>query len=1437
MNSTGQPPNLGEVLQMALQNQQQGNLAKAEELYRVVLQAIPNQPDALNLLGLLYSDQKRFALAEDMIRQAISAHPSAAQFHNNLGAVCEAQGKLEQAEACYRKAIELNPDYAEAHNNLGNVFHALGRPGDAVTAYRQAIKLRSNYVNAFNNLGSVLSKQNELVEAEACFRQALALLPDHPLMLKNLAETLVAQGRLQEAEQYYRNSALQESGERNIWLGWADLLCRYRKRDEAAACLSRQLETDGENPELLRALGNIYSESGRLDKAIPHFSKLAELQPDNYELLTRLGNAFKEYGMCFYDENKKKPLIEKSLMVFQKALQLQDSAEAINNVGSALLELESLEEAAACFKRAIELKPDLIEAYFNRGLVFEKMGDAEEAYRHFQHVLHVRPDFSDACHHGLVRVLENTPDVPHAIASLRLAIASMPNAAELQSVLAYATDIDPSATPQVQQEERRRWYENHIGPNHPGTLTLGNIVNPNRKIRIGYIPGRFYRNASAYIYAPMLLDYDKAKFEVYCYSNFDYEDDLTRSIRQNVDGWRSIARLSDEESAHLIRDDAIDILVDLFGHAGANRLPIYAYKPAPIQVSAWGHANGTGMPEMDYLFSDPVSIPTEERHLYAEEIIDLPCQIGYWCPEEAPPVSELPALTAGHVTFGCFNLMSKVSDQALETWAELLADVSNSRLILKDKGWGNPVKRSQVQEIFHARGVGADRITFMSRTGWYAHLKAYDDVDIALDPFPKGGGMTTLDALWMGVPVVCMRGDTLGKRITSAISSAVGLDDWVATSHDEYLAIAGHKADNLAGLSALRRSLRALVFSSPLGHLNYVRHVESRYREMWKRWCTSGALLSRQAVYKYKLRELYQETILICVKNKVERWWDLGGMHAISHSNRIPILRHMLREFVLCRAGDFRDFLRISHELNAIGAECSTEDATLMQLAERCIADLKALKSTGSPDEDIADPVNLVEREAIKHVLSAAKTAQEMQAVGGAVHDNYPAVSLGALMNGLLSLHVAETHETASASVGMLRETAKDIWESGRASVSSTADPQMMHQILRMLWHFDLLPEARDCLERYAPKSALSLALDDWMQLSETNAAYAETITTEPKNTYVVGVSIWGEKYLNFFLGFHLPSLLAEGNLPYLAQVGKVIFSIATDADGRQFIERSPVYSRLAEYADIHFTVISQVPGRATAEEASSFYMRYGLLDHYHVYLARNIGANLVLMPPDTVISHAGFYTLASQIDAGFDCCTIACIEAYRDAVEPILRTYREDDVIAVDADVLSAIAVRHKTDYFKSLIMGEDHLMNAYPREFFWRVPGGYVCHSIFMHPIILSSRTMSREFHPNHENVDWALLPRVMQADGRVKVLDNASELFILHCSDRDVRAQEYSAFNGKITPRFLEYLLSVHQHDFPIHRRLFGQPQFFQCDDPEVAISSDYLAESATLTALMR
>ena len=388
----------------------------------------------------------------------------------------------------------------------------------------------------------------------------------------------------------------------------------------------------------------------------------------------------------------------------------------------------------------------------------------------------------------------------------------------------------------LQQSERRRWAA-RFAPPLQDLVVYRNRRIANRRLRIGYLSADFRHHSAAMVFGAMLLAYDRVNFEVYAYSNSVKEDPSTEEFKQNVTVWRQVVGLTDAALAQQIVEDEIDILVDLSGHSAGNRLQVFAKKPAPIQVTAWGYIGGTGMSAMDVFFADPVLVPEAERSLYAEAVHYLPNVVSFYTSKTFPDVGELPADESNVVTFGSFNRMCKLSEAALELWGEVLFEVPGSRLVLKTGELDDRSQRERIYTKFATVGIEPSRIILLGKTSWEDHMRAFHQVDIALDPYPHGGGVTTLEGFMMGVPVVTLRWPTVVGRLSSSFLTTLGMTEWIAESPREYVEIAVSKAKDLSALSDLRKVLRRRLQQSIIGdHQAYVNAVQDSYRHLWLKW-------------------------------------------------------------------------------------------------------------------------------------------------------------------------------------------------------------------------------------------------------------------------------------------------------------------------------------------------------------------------------------------------------------------------------------------------------------------------------------------------------------------------------------------------------------------------------------------------------------------------
>ena len=376
-----------------------------------------------------------------------------------------------------------------------------------------------------------------------------------------------------------------------------------------------------------------------------------------------------------------------------------------------------------------------------------------------------------------------------------------PGDSALHSTLIFSLNFDPSASEADKQFERAEWDRRHAQKFRSQWRAHDNQPAPGRRVRIGYVSSYFRHDNAAYGFANAILHHDPDRFEIFCYSDTVNEDDVTVRLRERIDQFRRTKQLSDDQLAELIRRDRIDILIDCVGHMAGNRLLVFARKPAPIQVTAWGEPTGTGLKAIDYLLAGPVLVPEANRELFAERVIvDLPNFTGFWTPDPLPDVGPLPALTRGHVTFGSFNRPVKMSDDTIRAWAAILRRLPDARLVLKHPQLAEPSLRMRIAAAFQAEGVPTTVLTFLGGTDRISHFAAYNAIDIALDPFPHAGGMTTLDALWMGVPVVTWAGKTVSSLWAATSLVPLDLTDFIADSPESYIELAVAKAADLESL-------------------------------------------------------------------------------------------------------------------------------------------------------------------------------------------------------------------------------------------------------------------------------------------------------------------------------------------------------------------------------------------------------------------------------------------------------------------------------------------------------------------------------------------------------------------------------------------------------------------------------------------------------------
>ncbi len=479
-----------------------------------------------------------------------------------------------------------------------------------------------------------------------------------------------------------------------------------------------------------------------------------------------------------------------------------------------------------------------LDRWITRGREAARAGDWSQAYDAFDRATTMaRPTgvllgALATCHMQLGRAAQ-------AVATYRRALALDPDQPACHANLILLADLLPETTLESALAERRRWYATHGAPLRAHWRRHENDPDPDRRLAVGYVSGDFKRHSAAFVASPIVLRHSDA-VEVTCYSTLDLEreDDVTDAFAA-AGRFRRIRDLDPEALAAQIRADGIDVLVDLSGHSAGQRLLTFCLRPAPVQVTGWGYALGTGCPVFDGFFADPYVIREgEAARGYVEPVVKMPVVVPFGPMPYAEPPSALPSLTRGAVTFGSLNRWVKVTPAVLAVWAMVLRRVPESRLILKDGMYEHAEPREVVARAMAAAGVDPARVETRGWTDHGAQQATYDEIDLALDPFPHSGGVTALEGLWRGVPPITLDGDRIPGRLSGSFLTVLGLPEFIARSREDYVERAvAWATTRRAELAEIRAALPARMAASPICDGRYGRTVEVVYRHLWQRWC------------------------------------------------------------------------------------------------------------------------------------------------------------------------------------------------------------------------------------------------------------------------------------------------------------------------------------------------------------------------------------------------------------------------------------------------------------------------------------------------------------------------------------------------------------------------------------------------------------------------
>ncbi|MFP5518167.1 MAG: tetratricopeptide repeat protein [Alphaproteobacteria bacterium] len=682
-------------------------------------------------------------------------------------------GRLNEAAALYHAVLDAMPGHADAAHLLGVVHLQSGQPDRAVSLIRGAIQHSHRVADYHDNLGSALKALGRLEEAVAAHRQAIRLRPDFAQALYNMGNALEALGRLEEAATAFRQAAARRPGYARARFNLGNVLAALGRREDADAAYRAAIADDSGFVEAHANRGGLLLSQGRPQEGAAALARALALRPDH--------------------------------------------AAALANLAAARLALGDRDGAERAARHAVAARPDLPDTLLRLGEVrqsADRLGAAADAYAA---ALVRNPALAEA-HANLALVRQGQGLLDAAEAGNRRALALDPGLAEVRSNLAYLQLFKPGVTAAAVLEAHRDWDAVHGAPHR------GRWVKPGRGVgkgplTVAILSGDFRRHPAGLFALRTVEALPAQDVRLLLYANQTEADDVTERFRKAAARWTPVAGLTDAEVASRIRHDRPDVLIDLAGHNARGRPGVFARKPAPVQVAWSGYMATTGLAAMDALVADRHHVPDGMEGFYAERVLRMPdAFIAYDPPggEEILPLTPPPSLSGGPVTFGSFNILTKLNDGVLAAWAAILERMPDSRLLMKTKALSCPATAALWRDRLAAAGIEPDRVTMVGASSSLDHMRWCASVDVALDPFPFAGSTTTLETLWMGVPVVTLPGETFSSRHSLAFLTVAGVEGCIAADPADYVERAVALASDPQRLAELRRSLRSRMAGGPL---------------------------------------------------------------------------------------------------------------------------------------------------------------------------------------------------------------------------------------------------------------------------------------------------------------------------------------------------------------------------------------------------------------------------------------------------------------------------------------------------------------------------------------------------------------------------------------------------------------------------------------------
>lgn len=711
------------------------------------------------------------------------------------------KGDLAAAQELYGSVIRSDPNHADALHLSGIIAYQIGKYSIAISMIIRAIRNQPQIPQYHANLGTVFQAAEQYEKAAKCYQKAIHINPDYVEAYYNMGNLMSVQERYETAIQWYRQTLLIAPDYLDALYNLANCYKKLESYPQAIEHYGLVIQLNPGHIDSYNNMGNSLLAMNRKPEAVDCYRRALDIAPDSPEVLYNLAQAYQFQGK-----------IAEAVSLYQRAIALKaDDASAYNNIGNIFKDLGRVTDAVLCYRKALTIDAEFLIALNNMGNCFKETGEISKAVRCYRTVLDAKPDCID-----------------------------------VHSNLLYSLNFQAGHRGSWLARQHRAWAEQHLSAVKRIQPAATCKPAQGRRLRIGYVSPDFREHPVGRFIAPLIAGHDRSAFTIYCYADVPNPEPVTEAIRRSADFWRDITGRSDQEVAEQVRQDGIDILVDLAGHTANNRLAMFARKPAPVQVSYLGYPNTSGVPAIDYRITDVWSDPPGVTdHLYTEKLVHLPsCFLCFSPGLPDPAAPENIDRGSDVIRFGSFNQPAKMTAEVTRVWAEILTRIPHAELILKAKPYCDADVRARTRERFAAHGVRPERLHLIGhQDDIHDHLYAYREMDIGLDPFPYNGTTTTCEALWMGVPVIVLAGRTHVSRVGVSLLRNIGRKELIADSPAAYIEKAVALANDRERVRKYQIELRSdMQHSALMDKEMFCREFESALQDIWKTGPASPAI-------------------------------------------------------------------------------------------------------------------------------------------------------------------------------------------------------------------------------------------------------------------------------------------------------------------------------------------------------------------------------------------------------------------------------------------------------------------------------------------------------------------------------------------------------------------------------------------------------------------